>query len=46
MPDLRDVPPRPTYSCGHPVSPNPTTDEVRLHVEHVIEQRKAEHGRR
>lgn len=38
MADLRGVPPRPTWSCGHPVSPNPTIDEARLHIGHALEQ--------
>lgn len=26
---------RPTWSCGHPVSPDPSTEEARLHVGHA-----------
>lgn len=29
---------RPTWSCGHPVSPDVTTEEARLHVGHAVEQ--------
>lgn len=30
---------RPTWSCGHPVSPNPTIGEAKLHVGHAAQQR-------
>lgn len=29
---------RPTWSCGHPVSPDPSTEEARLHVGHACIQ--------
>lgn len=48
MTDMRDVPPRPTWSCGHPASPNPSTEEARLHVGHAaldyLDQQYAAHA--
>jgi hypothetical protein len=48
MADLRDVPPRPTWNCGHPVSPSPTLEEARRHVEHAtldyLDQQYAAHA--
>lgn len=39
---------RPTWSCGHPVSPNPTLDEARAHVTHAAvsyqEEQLAKHA--
>lgn len=29
---------RPTWNCGHPVSPHPTTEEARLHIGHTADQ--------
>lgn len=30
---------RPTWSCGHPVSPDPSIEEARLHVGHAVDQK-------